>query len=177
MSTARSAAESAAPAASQTGAPAPAEIERFLIHEARLLDEARFEEWLGLFTADAWYWVPSEPDQKSPFDTISLMYDDRRLLETRVRRLMSTQPHAQAPASRTSRIIANATIEEAAADAQSCVVRSKLLMTEFRLDSQRMFAGTFLHRLVRSGDGFKIAWKRVDLINSDGVLEGLLIPF
>jgi len=38
--------------------------ERFLVHEARLLDDARFEEWLALFTADAWYWVPTEPDQK-----------------------------------------------------------------------------------------------------------------
>ena len=31
------------------------------MHEARLLDEARFDDWLALFTADAWYWVPSEP--------------------------------------------------------------------------------------------------------------------
>jgi len=177
MSAARSSAEAAAVAVSHTGVPAPAEIERFLIHEARLLDEARFDEWLELFTADAWYWVPSEANQKSPFETISLMYDDRRLLETRVRRLMSTQPHAQAPASRTSRIIANTTIEETAADAQSCIVRSKLMMTEYRLDNQRLFAGTCLHRLIRSADGFRIAWKRVDLINSDGVLEGLLIPF
>ena len=38
-----------------------AACERFLIHEARLLDEARFDEWLALFTADAWYWVPSQP--------------------------------------------------------------------------------------------------------------------
>jgi 3-phenylpropionate/cinnamic acid dioxygenase small subunit len=29
--------------------------EAFLVHEARLLDDGRFEEWLGLFTADAWY--------------------------------------------------------------------------------------------------------------------------
>ena len=61
--------------------------ERFLLQEARLLDEARFDDWLALFTADAWYWVPSEPDQADPAETVSLIYDDRRLLETRVRRL------------------------------------------------------------------------------------------
>src|SRR5262249_51901988 len=66
-----------------------ARCERFLMHEARLLDEARFDEWLALFTEDAWYWIPIEPEQKSPFDTVSLIYDDRRLLETRVRRLAS----------------------------------------------------------------------------------------
>ena len=89
-----------------------AECEQFLVHEARLLDDARFDEWLGLFTADAWYWVPSEPNQASPRDTISLIYDDRRLLETRVRRLASPRIYSQEPRSRTSRMIGNLTIEE-----------------------------------------------------------------
>src|SRR5262249_55856434 len=81
-----------------SGAPDLAECERFLLHEARLLDEGRFDEWLGLFTAEAWYWVPAEPDQASPRDTISLIYDDRRLLETRVRRLASPRIYLQEPA-------------------------------------------------------------------------------
>jgi benzoate/toluate 1,2-dioxygenase beta subunit len=152
-----------------------AEIERFLVAEARLLDEGKYEAWLELFTADAWYWVPLARDQASPFDTISLMYDDRRLLETRVRRLGNPHIHAQLPASRTSRIVANLTIEESAGD--SCVVRSKLMMLEYRADHQRMFGGTCRHRLVRAGAGFRIAWKRVDLINSEGVLDGLVVPF
>ncbi len=168
--------------AKKPGAPHPAEaaaaaVERFLVREARLLDEARYEEWLDLFTAEAWYWVPSQPGQQNPLDTISLMYDDRRLLETRVRRLTSTQPHAQEPPSRTSRIVANPTVEESAADGQWHIVRSKLLMVEFRLDSQRLFAGTCTHRLVQIDDDFRIAWKRVDLVNCDGLLEGLIIPF
>jgi hypothetical protein len=54
--------------------------ERFLQHEARLLDEGQFDEWLALFTADGSYWVPSEPDQDNPHETVSLIYDDRRLL-------------------------------------------------------------------------------------------------
>jgi hypothetical protein len=35
-------------------------VERFLFHEANLLDESRFEEWLGLFEPDAYYWMPIE---------------------------------------------------------------------------------------------------------------------
>src|ERR1700720_119149 len=93
-----------------------ARCEQFLVHEARLLDEAKFDDWLALFTADAWYWVPSEPGQKNPFDTVSLIYDDRRLLETRVRRLSSPRMYSQEPRSRTSRIIANVTLEDIAAD-------------------------------------------------------------
>ena len=86
--------------------------EAFLVHEARLLDDGRFEEWLGLFTADAWYWVPSQPHQANPRDMVSLIYDDRRLLETRVRRLASPRIYSQEPRSRTTRIIANVTIQE-----------------------------------------------------------------
>ena len=152
-----------------------AECEAFLVHEARLLDDGRFDEWLGLFTTDAWYWVPSEPNQASPRDTISLIYDDRRLLETRVRRLASPRIYSQEPRSRTSRMIGNATIEENAAEA--CTVRSKFQLLEYRRESQRIFGGTLLHRLVRSSDGIQIAWKRVDLVNCDAPLEGLVVPF
>ena len=54
-------------------------IEDFLIHEARLLDERRFEEWRDLFTDDGRYWVPLKPDQQSPDET-SLFYDDRKII-------------------------------------------------------------------------------------------------
>jgi len=50
-------------------------------------------------------------------------------------------------------------------------------MVEFRRNEQRLFAGTCLHRLVRAGDGLKIASKRVDLVNCEGELEGLVVPF
>jgi len=152
-----------------------AECEQFLIHEARLLDEARFDEWLALFTADAWYWVPAEPCQASPRDTISLIYDDRRLLETRVRRLASPRIYSQEPRSRTSRIIANVTIEEA--EGAACIVRSKFQLLEYRRETQRSFGGTCFHRLMRGGNGIQIAWKRVDLVNCDAPHEGLVVPF
>jgi ethylbenzene dioxygenase subunit beta len=158
-------------------APDAATCEQFLIHEARLLDEARFDEWLALFTSDAWYWVPSQPDQTSPRDTISLIYDDRRLLETRVRRLSSPRIYSQEPRSRTSRIVANVTIEEAAPDGQACTVRSKFQLLEYRRNAQTPYAGTSFHRLVRLGGDIRIAWKRVDLVNCDAALEGLLVPF
>ena len=40
--------------------------EQFLYHEARLLDEQRYEEWLELFSDDATYWVPLEQGQQAP---------------------------------------------------------------------------------------------------------------
>jgi benzoate/toluate 1,2-dioxygenase beta subunit len=152
-----------------------ARCEQFLVEEARLLDEGRFDDWLNLFTADAWYWVPSQPDQPDPHETVSLIYDDRRLLETRVRRLASPRIYSQEPRSRTSRIVANVSLE--AAERAACTVRSKFVMVEFRRDSQRLFTGTAFHRLVLTESGIRIAWKRVDLVNCDAPLDGLTVPF
>jgi len=149
--------------------------EQFLLHEARLLDDGRFDEWLALFTDDAWYWVPSELDQADPVETVSLIYDDRRLLETRVRRLASPRMYSQEPRSRTSRIVTNVTLEDA--ERNSCAVRSKFMMIEYRREQQRIFGGTMLHRLVQAGGRILIAWKRVDLVNCDAPLDGITVPF
>jgi 3-phenylpropionate/cinnamic acid dioxygenase small subunit len=154
-----------------------ARCEQFLLHEARLLDEARFDDWLALFAADAWYWVPSEPGQKNPLDTISLIYDDRRLLETRVRRLASPRMYSQEPRSRTSRIVANVTLEETDPGSQACTVRSKFLLIEYRREQQRLFGGTAFHRLLQRDGRIQIAWKRVDLVNCDAPLDGITVPF
>jgi 3-phenylpropionate/cinnamic acid dioxygenase small subunit len=154
-----------------------AECEQFLVNEARLLDEGRFDEWLALFTDDAWYWVPSQPNQASPRDTFSLMYDDRRLLETRVRRLASPRIYSQEPRSRTSRMIGNVTIEELDEGRNAVTVRSKFQLLEYRRENQRIFAGTNQHRLVAGGGAIRIAWKRVDLLNCDAPHEGLAVPF
>jgi 3-phenylpropionate/cinnamic acid dioxygenase small subunit len=161
--------------ASHSASPALAECEKFLIEEARLLDEGRFEDWLALFTENAWYWVPSEPNQDSPLTTVSLIYDDRKLLETRVRRLVGPRMHAQEPRSRTSRIIANVTLRERRP--ASALVRSKFMMVEYRRGEQRTFAGTSFHELIWTEGGLRIASKRVDLVNCDAPLDGLVVPF
>jgi 3-phenylpropionate/cinnamic acid dioxygenase small subunit len=153
------------------------ECELFLQHEARLLDEGKFNEWLALFTADARYWVPSEPDQANPLDTVSLIYDDRQLLETRVRRLASPRIYSQEPRSRTSRIVANVSIEEDAGSASTTLVRSKFVLLEFRRNEQRLFGGTYFHQLIVSSGAIRIASKRVDLVNCDGPMDGIVVPF
>jgi benzoate/toluate 1,2-dioxygenase beta subunit len=147
------------------------------VHEARLLDEARFHDWLALFTPDAWYWVPSQPNQASPREMISLIYDDRKLLETRVRRLASPRIYSQEPRSRTTRIVGNVTIEEKSENGRAAIVRSKFQMLEYRRDSQTIYGGSCFHRLIVNDSGIRIAWKRVDLVNCDSVLDGIVVPF
>jgi benzoate/toluate 1,2-dioxygenase subunit beta len=51
------------------------------------------------------------------------------------------------------------------------------VMIEYRRESQRIFAGTALHRLVLADGGIRIAWKRVDLVDCDAPHDGLVVPF
>jgi 3-phenylpropionate/cinnamic acid dioxygenase small subunit len=59
--------------------------------------------------------------------------------------------------------------------AHDLVVSSNLTVVEFRNDKQRLWAGLVEHRLVRNGDGFRIARKRIDLVNSTGEIEGITV--
>ena len=152
------------------------EIEQFLIHEAKLLDERRFREWMGLFSDDGTYWVPAAPNQESPFDQASLFYDDRELMKTRVERLEHPRIHVQTPPSRTAHLVGNVIVEQADEAKGEYVIGSTVIMVEYRDDTQRIFAGRQHHRLRRDGDGFRIVQKRVDLINCDAAFEAMALP-
>jgi 3-phenylpropionate/cinnamic acid dioxygenase small subunit len=142
--------------------------EQFLYHEARLLDEQRYEAWLALFTEDATYWLPLEQGQKDPLETSSLIHDDRTLLELRVKQLRHPRAHARQPLARTVHQISNVMVE-------GDTVRSNLVVIEFRSEKQRIYGALVEHRLRKKGDTFQIARKRVDLVNSEGELDGIAI--
>jgi 3-phenylpropionate/cinnamic acid dioxygenase small subunit len=142
--------------------------EQFLYHEAQLLDTQRYEDWLALFTEDASYWVPLEQNQQDPEQTSSLIYDDRTLLELRVKQMRHPRAHARAPLPRTVHQVGNIVVRD-------LTVTSNLLVVEFRSEKQRTWAGLVEHRLVRNAGSFRIARKRIDLVNSEGEIEGLTI--
>ena len=150
------------------------EFEQFLFHEARLLDDRRFRDWMGLFTEDGTYWVPAVPEQENPFDQASLFYDDRDLMQTRIARLEHPRIHVQMPPSRTAHLIGNVVAEEI--DDGEYRVSSTVIMVEYRNDKQRIFAGRQTHRLRRDGSDLRIVQKRVDLINCDAAFEAIALP-
>jgi benzoate/toluate 1,2-dioxygenase beta subunit len=153
-----------------------APLEQFLIHEARLLDERRFREWMELFAEDGTYWVPAAADQESPLDQASLFYDDRELMRTRVERLEHPRIHVQTPPSRTAHLVGNMIIEQADEARGEVLVGSTVIMVEYRDEAQRVFAGRQRHRLRREGASFRIVQKRVDLINCDSAFEPIALP-
>lgn len=151
------------------------DVAQFLYHEARLLDTGQLEAWLDLFTEDAIYWVPLERDQKEAAETSSIIHDDRTLLELRVKQARHPRAHARLPLARTVHNVGNVMLlGETNAEIR---VGSTLHLVEWRNERQRLWGALVEHRLRRAGDGFKIAHKRVDLVNSEGELDGIAILF
>lgn len=149
--------------------------EQFLYHEARLLDTGQLEAWLALFTEDANYWLPLEHDQKDPYETSSLLHDDRTLLELRVKQARHPRAHARLPLARTVHQVSNVVVLEETSEAMR--VASTLQLVEYRNEKQRLWAALVEHRLRRDGSAFRIAHKRVDLVNSEAELDGIAVLF
>jgi len=51
------------------------------------------------------------------------------------------------------------------------------MLVEFRRNEQRIFGGTSFHRLTEADGEIRIAWKRVDLVNCDAPMDGIVVPF
>ena len=161
--------------ATATGVESRSEIEAFLFHEAWLLDHGRLDEWLDLFTADATYWIPLEASQTDPHTSVSIVYDDRALLEVRVRQFQHPRAHARVPAPRTVHQVGN--VRVLADEDGHLHVASTLMLIEYRQERQRIWGALVEHRLRRTAVGLRVAAKRIDLVNSEAELEGIVCLF
>ncbi|MDN7754855.1 MULTISPECIES: aromatic-ring-hydroxylating dioxygenase subunit beta [Burkholderia] len=93
------------------------EIEQFMYHEARLLDERRYEEWLALLAEDIVYEMPLRVDRlrrdEKRFkveDEIKIFDDNLESLKLRVRRIRSGTAWSEDPRSRSRHFISNVQI-------------------------------------------------------------------
>ena len=156
----------------------PAVTERQLIdfdvHDARLLDEKRYEEWNALFTDEGVYWVPLVPNQPEGLDHTSHLYEDKLLRELRIERLKSPRAFSQQPPTRSLHLLQTPTVEPAdPSHAGECLVRTVFQYTESQGDEMNTFVGVCWHRLVVEDGALRIRQKRADLINSDAALPAV----
>jgi benzoate/toluate 1,2-dioxygenase beta subunit len=147
----------------------------FLYHEARLADEARYAEWLALWTDDGVYWVPATTDPAAdPDKHLSHVYDNRGRLETRVKLLQTGHRYSQEPASRMRRLISNVEVTEA--DNDELVAESNFILAELAVQAKHemhLWAGRTTHRLRRVDGGFRMCRKKVVLVNAAEPLPNL----
>ncbi|HZS69619.1 MAG TPA: aromatic-ring-hydroxylating dioxygenase subunit beta [Burkholderiales bacterium] len=153
--------------------PTIADIVRFVKHEARLIDEKRFDEWYELFTEDAHYWVPAVHGQTDPLLQNSLAYEDKLLLKLRIERLKSPLAYSQRPASRCLHVLQEPDIERSDHERGEYLTRTPFIYTETRVDDSQRYAATAWHTLVWSDDGLRILLKRVDILNCDAMLPSI----
>jgi len=149
-------------------------VEQFLYHEARLLDERRLAEWLALWAPEGMYWIPRTHAQTSPYDHISLAWEDAMLREVRVARLNHARNWSQLPPTRTSRLLGNVMIDGYTA-AGELVVHAAFALTEWRsAEVGQQLAGACTYKLRSVPQGlWKLQMKRVDLVNCDAMLPNL----
>ena len=147
----------------------------FVYREARLADEARYPEWLALWTDDGVYWVPATTDPAAdPQKHLSHIYDNRARLDTRVKLLQTGHRYSQEPASLMRRLISN--VEVRAAGDGELVAGSNFVLAELAIQAKHemhWWVGRTTHRLRRVDGDLRMSSKKVVLINAAEPLPNL----
>lgn len=146
------------------------EAEQFIYMEARLADEHRYDAWEALWTDDGVYWVPGG-DDGDPTQRLSIIYDNRARISTRVKQLNSGKRHSQNPPSRLRRLIAN--VELLGDSGEELVAGANFLVVESRERGTALWGGRSEYRLRRTSDGLRMAAKKVTLVDADQPLYTL----
>ena len=172
-------------------------VEQFLYLEARLLDNRRFHEWLGLFTDDVHYWMASranryprsskaiailDPERYAEEDLngaeeLGLFDEDIKTLTARVARLDTGMAWAEDPPSRTRHLITNIEVVPVEAE-QELKVHCNFLVYRSRGETEQDFyVGAREDRLRRVDGAWKIARRRMLLDQNVLLAKNLSIFF
>lgn len=146
------------------------QAEQLLFREALLLDRGEWDAWLKLYVPDAVFWMPAWRDETTitqcPDSELSLIYyKGRRNLEDRVWRARSGMSVASSPRTRVVHSITNILVEEQ--DEQSILVSSAFTVHQHdcRAERSHCFFGRYEHRLVELEGDWRIAVKKIILLN------------
>jgi 3-phenylpropionate/cinnamic acid dioxygenase small subunit len=141
--------------------------ERFLFHEAELLDDNRLHEWLALLCEDIVYEVPVRVTREraagAGFSEHGFhMWETFTSLRTRIERLDGEYAWAEDPPSRTRRLVGNVRVARDQADSELCV-KSNLLLYRGRHDTpdHQLLAGERHDRLRDTAAGLRLARRTV----------------
>ena len=146
------------------------DAEDILYAEARMLDELRYRDWLAMLTSDATYWMPCNGDGVDPAREVTLVYDNFARLSDRVERLTSGVAHAQSPPSKTRRLVSNVQVDSTD---EAATVTSGFILYELRRGKERIFAGRYEHQMRFEDGRWKVAAKKIVLVNNDEVIDNL----
>jgi len=159
------------------------ELMQFYIREAWLLDERKFQEWLGLFTEDVLYFMPRRKNvprreshrEVTALGDLALIEDDKRYLEMRVARLETGMAWAEDPPSRTRHLVGNLVAEPL--DGGDVHAKTAFLVYRSHLETdQQLLAGSREDVLRRVDGAWKVA-KRTIVLDANVLLDKNLSIF
>jgi benzoate/toluate 1,2-dioxygenase subunit beta len=151
-------------------------VEQFLYREARLADEGDYDAWEALWTDDALYWVPIDGEGGDPQRQMSVIYDNRNRIATRLNQLRTGKRYAQAPPSNLRRMLSNIEFLGSRSNSDGGVdleVGANFLAIESRPRGIRLWGGRITYRLRRQGNELRLAYKKVVLVDNDQPLPTL----
>ena len=147
------------------------QIEQFVYREARYADEHDYDAWEALWTDDAVYWVPAGGDLADPAGQMSVIYDNRNRITTRLNQLRTGRRYAQTPPSSLRRVISN--VELLGSEGNDALVGANFVLAESRERGVVTWAGRITYRLRWVDGDLRLAGKQVLLINRDQPLPTL----
>lgn len=148
------------------------EVQQFVYREARLADELRYDEWEALWTDDGVYWVPANGDGVDPEREMSIVFDNRARIATRIKQLNTGKRHSQTPPSRMRRLVSNVELIEPETGSDADVgVGANFLLYESRERGARIWGGRCRYALRRTEEGLRMARKTVLLVDNDRPLR------
>lgn len=143
------------------------DVEQFLFREARFADEHDYDSWESLWTDDALYWVPIDGTEHDPMTHMSIIFDNRRRIATRLAQLRTGKRYAQAPPSNLRRMISNIEfLDRAELQADETLVGANFVVNESRERGLRSWAGRVTYKLRLVEGRIRLAAKTVVLVNN-----------
>ncbi len=140
-------------------------VEQFIYAEARLQDEHEYAAWEALWADDAIYWLPANGDDIDPEQQMSIIYDNRSRIGVRVRQLLSGKRYTQDPKSAIRHLVTNVEVLDQTGDEVS--VGCNVMVYESSLRGETLWAARTEYLLRDTPDGFRMARKKVALVNND----------
>lgn len=144
-------------------------------HEAALLDAKNYPAWEELFTEEAHYVVPIDPDTEDFTSALNMIYDDKRMRRLRVERMMQGYSPSAVAAARTARVVSTFGVESVSDE--EVLIHSTQVLTSFKRGGHQVLGARLTHRIALSPEGDRIAQKIARLINSEDAVNaaGFLI--
>lgn len=152
------------------------DVEQFLYREARLADENDYDGWEALWTDDAIYWVPAKGVDEDPLTQVSVIYDNRNRISTRMKQVKTGKRYAQAPASNLRRLISNVELLGGRSNVAGGVdleVGANFIVFESRVRGNEIWGGRVTYRVRSTGEGLALVFKKVVLVDHDKVIPTL----